>query len=90
MESNLVVSSFLELLDKLRNVFLQDLVFLWRDYSHYSIFCDTLFASPDYTSFAAAVLAAMDTVCYKDPYLVAIKKIIPSINEQLQSIIGVI
>jgi Centromere DNA-binding protein complex CBF3 subunit, domain 2 len=80
VEPNLAAGGFLELLDKLRDVFLQDSVFLRRDHPHHPLFCEPVFASPEYASFATAVLAAADTVRHEDPHLVAIEKAIPSVN----------
>lgn len=90
VEPNLAAGGFLELLDKLRDVFLQDSVFLRRDFPSHPLFRDALFASPEYASFTIAVLAAADTLRYEDPYLVAIAKAIPSVSERLRSITGVI
>ena len=90
VEPNLAAGGFLELLDKLRDVFLQDSVFLRQDHPSHPLFRDALFASPEYASFAIAVLAAADTFCHEDPHLVAIKKAIPSVNERLRSITSVI
>jgi hypothetical protein len=90
VEPNLAAGGFLELLDKLRDVFLQDSVFVRRDHPHHPLFHDALFASPEYASFATAVLAAADTLRHEDPHLVAIEKAIPSVSERLRSITSVI
>ncbi|KAH8790558.1 hypothetical protein BGZ57DRAFT_753271, partial [Hyaloscypha finlandica] len=89
-EPNLVASGFLELLNKLRDVFLQDSIFLRRDHPGHPIFRDALFASVEYASFAMAVLVAADTLCHEDPHLVVIEKAIPSVNERLRSMTSVI
>jgi hypothetical protein len=73
-------ASWSSLTIKLRDVFLQDSVFLRRDHPHHPLFCEPVFASPEYASFATAVLAAADTVRHEDPHLVAIEKAIPSVN----------
>jgi hypothetical protein len=90
VEPNLAAGGFLELLNKLRDVFLQDSVFLRRDFPSHPLFRDALFASPEYASFTTAVLAAADTLQHEDPHLVAIAKAIPSISERLRSITDVI
>jgi Centromere DNA-binding protein complex CBF3 subunit, domain 2 len=90
VEPNLAAGGFLELLDKLRDVFLQDSVFVRRDHPDHPLFRDVLFTGPEYASFATAVLAAADTLRHEDPHLVAIEKAIPSVNERLWSMTGVI
>ncbi len=90
VDPNLAAGGFLELLDKLRDVFLQDSVFIRRSYPHHPIFWDALFATAEYATFATAVEAAVDTLCHKDPHLVAITKAIPSVNERLRSLTSVI
>jgi hypothetical protein len=87
IEPNLAAGGFLELLDKLRDVFLQDSVFLRRDYPFHPLFIDGLFASPEYANFATAVLAAEDRVHLQDPHVAAIEK---AVNEQLQSMMDMI
>jgi hypothetical protein len=90
VESNLAAGGFLELLDKFRDVFLQDSVFIRRSHPYYLIFRDALFATAEYAAFATAVEAATDTLRPEDLYLVAIEKGILSINERLQSMKNVI
>ena len=89
VEPNLAAGGFLELLDKLRDVFLQDSVFIRHHHPQHPLFRDALFATPGYASFAVAVLAAADTVCHEDPHLVAIEKAIPSVNERLRSMTSI-
>jgi hypothetical protein len=72
-------------LDKLRDVFLQDSVFIRRSHPSHPLFRDVLFATTEYAVFTRAVEAAADTICHEDPHLVAIKKAIPSVNERLRS-----
>lgn len=90
VEPNLAAGGFLELLDKLRDVFLQDSVFLQQEFPNHPIFRDALFGTAEYAIFAAAVLAAADTLQHEDPHLVAIAKAIPSVNERLRSLTSVI
>jgi hypothetical protein len=90
VKPNLAAGGFLELLDKLCDVFLQDSVFIWRSHPHYLMFCDVLFATAEYAAFATAVEAATDTFRHEDLHLVAIKKAIPSVNKRLRSITSVI
>jgi hypothetical protein len=90
VEPNLAAGGFLELLDKLRDVFLQDSVFVRRSHPSHPLFRDALFASAEYAVFARAVEAAADTIRHEDPHLVAIEKAIPSVNEHLRSITSVI
>ena len=90
VEPNLAAGGFLELLDKLRDVFLQDSVFVRRSHPYHPIFRDPLFATAEYASFTTAVEAAADTLRYEDPHLVAIEKAILSVNERLRSMTSVI
>jgi hypothetical protein len=90
VELNLVASGFLKLLDMLRNVFLQDLVFLRHDYLGHLLFYNALFTTAEYADFATTVLVVVDTVSHEDPYLVVIKKAILAVNKQLRSITSVI
>ena len=62
VKPNLAASGFLELLNKLQDVFLQDSVFLRRDFPSHPLFQDALFTSLEYTSFTTTVLAAVDTL----------------------------
>lgn len=89
VEPNLAAGGFLELLDKLRDVFLQDSVFRRREHPAHPIFRDPLFSTAEYAGFATAVEAAADTIRHEDPHLVAIEKAIPSVNERLRSIASV-
>jgi hypothetical protein len=45
---------------------------------------------PEYAAFAAAILAAANTLRHEDPHLVAIEKAIPSVNERLRSMTSVV
>jgi hypothetical protein len=90
VKPNLTAGGFLKLLNKLRDVFLQDSVFIQRSHPHHLMFRDALFATAKYAVFVTAVEAATDTLCHKDPHLVAIEKAIPSVNKRLQSITSVI
>jgi hypothetical protein len=65
VEPNLAAGGFLELLDKLCDVFLQDSVFIRRSHPHHPMFRDTLFAAAEYAAFATAVEAATDTLATK-------------------------
>ena len=65
-------------------------MFVRRSHPHHPIFRDALFTTAEYASFATAVDSAADTLCHKDPHLVAIAKAIPSVNERLRSITSVI
>lgn len=72
VEPNLAAGGFLELLDKLRDVFLQDFIFIRQNHLCHPIFRDSLFATAEYATFATAVKVAADTLRYEDPHLVAI------------------
>jgi hypothetical protein len=90
VEPNLAAGGFLELLDKLRDVFLQDSVFVRQKHPRHPIFRDALFATAEYATFATAVEAAADTLRHEDPHLVAIQKAIPSVNERLRAISSIV
>jgi hypothetical protein len=63
---------------------------LRRDFPNHLFFRDTLFASPKYAGFATAVLVVANIFRHKDPYLVAIAKIIPLVSKQLRNIVNII
>lgn len=90
VEPNLAAGGFLELLDKLRDVFLQDSVFVRQSHPDHPIFRDSLFATAEYATFATTVNTASDTLRYEDPHLVAIQKAIPSVNERLRVVSSII
>jgi hypothetical protein len=47
------------------------------------MFCDVFFATAEYAAFVIAVKAVINTLCYKDLYLITIKKAILSVNKRL-------
>jgi hypothetical protein len=90
VEPNLAAGGFLELLQRLRSVFLQDSV-LWRaEFPGHPIFQTPLFISPEYKAFERQVKAALAVTIEQDPYAIAIQKAIPAVNDRLRTMMGVI
>jgi hypothetical protein len=83
VELNLAAGAFLELLDWLRLVLLQDSVLMRKAFPDHPIFLDPLFSSPEYGLFAAKVEDACSQV-YEDSRALAIEKAVPEIAEQMR------
>jgi hypothetical protein len=87
---NLAAGGFLELLQRLRSVFLQDSV-LWRqDFPQHPIFRDPLFQTADYRAFELSVRGALAIAVKEDPHSLAIQKAVPALNDRLRTMTGVI
>jgi len=90
VEPNLAAGGFLELLQRLRSVFLQDSV-LWRqEFPRHPIFQDPLFQTADYRAFELSVRGALAVAIEEDPHSLAIRKAVPALNDRLRTMTGVI
>ena len=77
--------AFIELLHWLRDVLLQDAVFLIAKYLGHPVFRDPLFQSPQFNAFAVKVReAAQET--FEDDRATAIEKVIPEVSEKLRGL----
>jgi hypothetical protein len=77
--------AFIELLHWLRDVLLQDAVFLMAKYPGHPVFRDPVFWSPQFNAFAAKVRAAAQE-SFEDDRGTAIEKVIPEVSEKLRSL----
>jgi hypothetical protein len=84
VEQNKAARAFLELLDWLRLVFLQDAPFFMAEFPDHPIFEFSIFHSLDFLAFAAYVQEASCSDTQADPHNIAIEKAIPAISEKLQ------
>ncbi|KAF7125749.1 hypothetical protein CNMCM5793_002042 [Aspergillus hiratsukae] len=90
VEPNLAAGGFLELLQRLRVVFLQDSV-LWRmEFPGHPIFRDPLFETAEYKAFELDVRGAITTAVEEDPHSIAIQKAVPAVNDRLRTMTAVI
>ncbi|KAN0079726.1 Transcriptional activator of glycolytic enzymes domain containing protein [Elaphomyces granulatus] len=90
VESNLAAGAFLELLDRLRDVLLQDAALLRREFPQHDLFNDPIFATSEYAKFEAAVTAAVGAARDEDPHLVAVQKALPAVCDSLRTVTGVV
>ncbi len=77
--------AFIELLHWLRDVLLQDAVFLMAKYPRHPVFQDPVFWSPQFNAFAAKVREAARE-SFEDDRGTAIEKVIPEVSEKLRSL----
>lgn len=85
METNKATGAFFELLDWLREVLLQDAVFLQKLYPRHPLFQDPVFQSPQFASFALQV----ENACHaaeEDSYVATIDRAIPAVAEKLRAL----
>lgn len=85
VEQNKAAGAFLELLDWLRLVLLQDAPFLMAAFPDHPIFECPIFHSLEFSVFAARVREASRGV-QEDPRSVAIEKAIPAVSEKLRTL----
>ena len=85
MEQNKAAGAFLELLEWLREVLLQDAVFFIQEYPDHPIFKDPVFSSPEFAAFAHHVREVCQEA-HKDSHVMAIQKAVPAVAEKLHSI----
>ncbi|KAN0086503.1 hypothetical protein V8E54_000191 [Elaphomyces granulatus] len=90
VESNLAAGAFLELLDRLRDVLLQDAALLRREFPQHDLFNDPIFATSEYAEFEAAVTTAVEVARDEDPHLVAVQKALPAVCDSLRTVTGVV
>jgi hypothetical protein len=90
VEPNLAAGGFLELLQRLRAVFLQDSV-LWRmEFPGHPIFQDPLFETAEYKAFELDIRGAISAAVEEDPHSIAIQKAVPAVNDRLRTMTAVI
>jgi hypothetical protein len=90
VEPNIAAGGFLELLQRLRTVFLQDSV-LWRmEFPGHPIFRDPLFQTAEYKAFELDIHAAVTTAAEEDPHSIAIQRAIPAVNDRLRTMTAAI
>ena len=77
--------AFIELLYWLRDVLLQDAVFLMAKYPEHPVFQDSVFSSPQFDNFAIKVREATQETLAEDRST-AIEKVIPEVSEKLRSL----
>jgi hypothetical protein len=77
--------AFIELLHWLRDVLLQDAVFLMAKYPGHAVFRDPVFWSPQFSAFAIRVRGAAQE-SFEDDRGTAIEKVIPEVSEKLRSL----
>lgn len=85
VEVNKAAGAFLELLDWLRDVLLQDAVFLQKLYPRHPLFQDPVFQSPQFAAFALQVENACHTA-EEDSYMATIDRAIPAVAEKLRAL----
>ncbi|KAG9245543.1 hypothetical protein BJ878DRAFT_547728 [Calycina marina] len=91
VEPNIAAGGFITLLEKLREVFLQDAARLRQECPNHPMFKNVLFNHPEFELFAAALIAAEKIlVADEDPHLVAIEKTIPAGSDRLRTLTGVL
>lgn len=83
VEESVATGAFLELLDWLRLVLLQDSVFFYQKYPDHPIFQELLFRRPEYSVFVEQVLNACSEA-HKDSHALAIEKVVPAVAEKLR------
>lgn len=85
VEPNKAAGAFLELLGWLREVLLQDAVFLRKLYPRHPVFRDPVFKSRDFAAFALQVEDACRTA-EEESYVATIDRAIPAVAEKLRSL----
>jgi hypothetical protein len=84
-EQNKAAGAFLELLDWLRLVLLQDAPFLLAEFPDHPLFEASIWHSHEFLAFAARVREACHSI-QEDPHSLAIEKAIPSVSEKLRTV----
>ena len=84
-EQNKAAGAFLELLDWLRLILLQDAPFLMAEFPDHPIFESSVFHSFEFSVFAARVREASCDI-QEDPHSIAIEKAIPAVSEKLRTL----
>ncbi|KAM4061072.1 centromere DNA-binding protein complex CBF3 subunit, domain 2 domain-containing protein [Hirsutella rhossiliensis] len=86
VEQNMAAGAFLELLEWLREVLLQDAVFLRESYPDHPIFQDPVFSCPEFEAFASKV---QDTCTrdHEDSHTTVIQKAMPVVAEKLRTVL---
>jgi hypothetical protein len=85
VEPNKAAGAFFELLSWLREVVLQDAVFLRKHYPRHPIFRDPVFRSREFAAFATHIEDACRTA-EEDSYVATLDRAIPAVAEKLRSL----
>jgi hypothetical protein len=85
VEPNKAAGAFLELLEWLREVLLQDAVFLIQEYPDHPVFHDPVFSSPEFAAFASRVRETCQET-HEDSHAIAIQKAVPAVAEKLRDV----
>jgi hypothetical protein len=86
VEQNMAAGAFLELLEWLREVLLQDAVFLRESYPDHPIFQDPVFSCPEFAAFASKVQDSCRQA-YEDSHTTVIQKAMPVVAEKLRTVL---
>ena len=87
VEQNLAPGAFLKLLEWLREMLLQDAVFLRESYPNHPIFQDPVFSCTEFEAFAGKVRESCRQA-QQDSHTTAIQKAIPVVAEQLRTVLA--
>ncbi|KJZ69090.1 hypothetical protein HIM_11524 [Hirsutella minnesotensis 3608] len=85
VEQNMAAGAFLELMEWLREVLLQDAVFLRESYPDHPLFQDPVFSCPEFAAFASKVRGTC-TRAHEDSHSTAIQKAMPVVAEKLRTV----
>ncbi|KJZ68994.1 hypothetical protein HIM_11610 [Hirsutella minnesotensis 3608] len=86
VEQNMAAGAFLELMEWLREVLLQDAVFLRESYPDHPLFQDPVFSCPEFAAFASKVRGTC-TRAREDSHSTAIQKAMPVVAEKLRTVL---
>ncbi len=86
VEQNMAAGAFLELMEWLREVLLQDAVFLRESYPDHPLFQDPVFACPEFAAFASKVRNTCATA-HEDSHSTVIGKAMPVVAEKLRTVL---
>ncbi|KJZ69402.1 hypothetical protein HIM_11218 [Hirsutella minnesotensis 3608] len=82
----MAAGAFLELMEWLREVLLQDAVFLRESYPDHPLFQDPVFSCPEFAAFASKVRGTC-TRAHEDSHSTAIQKAMPVVAEKLRTVL---
>ncbi|KJZ70168.1 hypothetical protein HIM_10428 [Hirsutella minnesotensis 3608] len=86
VEQNMAAGAFLELMEWLREVLLQDAVFLRESYPDHPLFQDPVFACPVFAAFAGKVRNTCASA-HEDSHATVIQKAMPVVVEKLRIVL---
>ena len=87
VEQNMAAGAFLELAEWLREVLLQDAVFLRESYPDHPLFQDPVFSCPEFATFASKVRSFCQQA-HEDSHTTAIQKSMPVVAEKLRVVLS--